>query len=87
MNRMEAETYKLEIEKILSTMKIYRGEKVINKNLELNLKNKEFVKGMFMRIKAGNFDEEIFDQVFDELIPYLYEKKESEVCKFNSDRV
>ena len=38
------EAYKKEIEAFLATMGIYKGDKIINNNPEINAKNKEFIK-------------------------------------------
>ncbi len=68
------EMYKKEIEEYLTTLSIYKGEKIINKDKQLNAENFRFIKRMFIRMKSGNVDEKLLDKAINELLPYLYEK-------------
>ena len=68
------ELYKKEIELFLSTLGIYKGDKEINKNEQLNAENKKFIKEKMMKIHSGNFDEDVLNMAIDQLLPYLYQK-------------
>ena len=67
--------YEKELEMFLSTLSIYKGDKVVNVNLIINEENRNFIKKQFIRMKGGNIEESILDEVLDEMLPYLYEKR------------
>ena len=69
------ELYKKEIELFLETLNIYKGNKIVNTNIELNKQNFEFIKQKMKRIHYNNYDEKILDEAINELLPYLYEVK------------
>ena len=69
------ELYKQELELFLSTLSIFKGTSIINKDERLNAENRKFIKNKFIKIKSGNVDEATLDAAIDELLPYLYEKK------------
>lgn len=71
------ELYKKEIEVFLATLSIFKGNKAINSNKELNVENKEFIKQKFTQLKSGNVNEEALNLAIDELLPYLYQVEEN----------
>ena len=68
------EMYKKEIEVFLATVGIYKGDKIINNNPEINAKNKEFIKEHMQKLFSGNLNVGILNKAIDELLPYLYQK-------------
>lgn len=68
------EIYKKEIEVFLATMGIYKGDKIINNNPEINAENKEFIKSHMQKMFSGNLNVGILNKAIDELLPYLYQK-------------
>ena len=73
MNEIK-ELYKKEIELFLGTLDIYKGNKIVNTNAEINKKNFEFIKQKMKRIHQDNYDEKVLNEAINELLPYLYEK-------------
>lgn len=68
------EIYKKEIEVFLATMGIYKGDKIINNNPEINAENKKFIKSHMEKMFSGNLNVGILNKAIDELLPYLYQK-------------
>ena len=61
MNEIK-ELYKKEIEFLLGTMNIYKGNKIINTNTEMNKHNFQFIKQKMEQIHQDNYEEEILDE-------------------------
>lgn len=68
------EVYKTEIEIFLATMGIFKGDKIINDNSEINAENKEFIKSHMQKMFSHNLNVGILNKAIDELLPYLYQK-------------
>lgn len=68
------ELYQKEIEVVSGTMGIYKGDKIVNKNPNINAENKEFIKNHMQKIFAGNLNTDILNEAIDNLLPYLFEK-------------
>lgn len=65
------ELYKKEIEVFLSTLGIFKGKVIVNKDKKLNENNSQFIKKKFIQMRSGNVNEKLLDIAVDELIPYL----------------
>lgn len=69
--REKIELYKKDIELFLGTMKIFKGNKIVNTNKYKNALNKKFILDKMSKKYAGNFDDKLLEIAVDELLPYL----------------
>ena len=76
--REKIELYKKDIELFLGTMKIFKGNKIVNTDKYKNELNKKFILDKMSELYAGNFDDKLLEIAVDELLPYL--------ADFGSDR-